>query len=202
MEDSFDGTCLSQRGFLLDGCWCCVTSGTGASERAGSTSLLRPPRHRDWQLGGGEQGAEHSVPAPSPRRPLHLGSQDPCRRSGSGWARARTAQSGGHVTRRAVTDGSRPPTRTRRAGPGPELPEPGTPAQRARPGPGWPGARSEEARAASRGHVLPPRHGALAERSGDGPARRAGPRWSRSAQGPALAGVSAESGSDWVGQGW
>ncbi len=42
-----------------------------------------------------------------------------------------------------------------------------------RPGPAGRGARGEEARAAGRGRVPRPRRRALAERSGDGPARRA-----------------------------
>jgi hypothetical protein len=105
-------------------------------------------------------GSEGSRPRYVPSELARAGRQ----RYGPSRARAHASRCGGHVTWRAVTNGSRPPTRS--AGPGPELPGPGTPAWIDRPGPG---ARSEEA--ARRGHVPRPRHGALAERSGVGPDR-------------------------------
>ncbi len=80
------------------------------------------------------------------------------------------------MTRRAVT--SRSAASARRAGLGPEHPRPNPPACRGSPGPGaragGRGSRGPRARAGGwgPGHVPRPRRRALAERSGDGPARR------------------------------
>jgi hypothetical protein len=104
---------------------------------------------------------EDHVPAPSPPN-LITSPRTGRRYNGPSWARARGARCGGHVTRRAVTDGPRPPTRGMDMGP--EFPMSWTPARRDRPGPVRPGARSEEAWAASR--APPPDRGTARLRSG------------------------------------